>query len=239
MKLIEKTKDHVVFSADMDKSIANAIRRYVGQIPVAAVNELEISRNDSPLYDETIAHRVGLIPLNIKGVKASEKGKLKLNVKKEGTVYSGDMKGHPEPVYKNIPITTLDKGQELQFKATVGLGKGGEHAKFSPGLMFYRNSSEITMDKEFLEEVRKTAPNAEIKEKGNKITITDNGKREISDVCEGIANKKRKKVEIVSGKELIINIESFGQMDAKDIFNESVETLRKDLASVAKAVEKI
>ena len=171
MKLIEKTKDQLVFAAEMDESVANAIRRYVSQIPVIAVDELEISRNDSPLYDETIAHRVGLIPLKIG--KAAEKGKLKLDVKREGTVYSGDMKGHPEPVYKNIPITTLSKGQELQFTASVRAGKGAEHAKFSPGLMFYRNSAEITIDKEFLEEVRKGLPDTEIKERGNKITILD------------------------------------------------------------------
>jgi len=236
MKLIEKTKDQLVFAAEMDESIANAIRRYVGQIPVMAVDELEISRNDSPLYDETIAHRVGLIPL--KAGKTTEKGKLKLDVKKEGTVYSGDLKGHPEPVYKNIPITTLDKGQELLFTATVGLGRGAEHAKFSPGLMFYRNSVGITMDREFLEEVRKVLPDAEIKERGNKITILDNKKREVADVCEGIANKKKKKAEISSGEELIISLESFGQLDAKDIFNESIDALRKDLASVAKSIDK-
>ena len=236
MKLIEKTKDQLVFAAEMGESVANAIRRYVGQIPVIAVDELEISRNDSPLYDETIAHRTGLIP--VKTGKTAEKGKLKLSVKREGTVYSGDIKGHPEPVYKNIPITTLDKGQELQFTATVKIGRGAEHAKFSPGLMFYRNSAEITMDKEFLEEVRKVLPDAEIKEKGSKITVLDNKKKEITDVCEGIANKKKKKAEISYGKELIIIIESFGHMDAKDIFNESIDCLRKDLTSVAKAVEK-
>ncbi len=238
MKLIEKSKDNLVFSAEMNESIANAIRRYVSQIPVIAVDELEISRNDSPLYDETIAHRVGLIPLSMKDAKSAEKGKLKLNVKREGTVYSGDLKGHPEPVYKNIPITTINKGQELQFTASVRFGRGAEHAKFSPGLMFYRNSAEITMDKEFLEEVRKVLPDTEIKEKGNKITILDNKKKEVTDVCEGIVNRKKKKADIVSGKELIISIESFGQLDAKDIFNESVDALRKDLASVAKAVEK-
>jgi hypothetical protein len=59
--------------------------------------------------------------------------------------------------------------------------------------MFYRNSAEITMDKEFLEEVRKVLPDTEIKEKGSKITILDNKKKEVTDVCEGIANKKRKR----------------------------------------------
>jgi DNA-directed RNA polymerase subunit D len=236
MRFIEKTKDQIVFAAEMEDSIANAIRRYVLQIPVLAVDELEISRNDSPLYDETIAHRVGLIPLKMD--KAGEKVKLKLNVKREGYVYSGDLKGGAEIIYKNVPITTLDKGQELEFTATLKLGKGSEHAKFSPGLMFYRNSSEIAMDKEFLPEIKQILPNIEIKEKGGKIIITDDKKNDIADVCEGIAHKHRKKAEVILGKELIITIESFGQIDAKDILKDSIDALRKDLNSVEKAMGK-
>ncbi len=236
MRLIKKTKEQIVFSAEIGEGIANSIRRYTGQIPVLAVDELEISRNDSPLYDETIAHRVGLVPLKMD--KSAAGNKIKLSVQRDGTVYSGDMKGRVEVVYKNIPITTLDKGQELEFTASLKLGKGSEHAKFSPGVMFYRDSAEITMDKEFLEEVRKTVPEAEIKEKGNKIIILDNKQREIADVCEGIANKKKKTVEVSPGKELIINIESFGQLDAKNIFEEALDALKKDLAAVEKAIDK-
>lgn len=236
MKLIEKTDNQIVFSAEIDESLANAIRRYVKQIPVIAVDELEISKNDSPLYDETIAHRVGLIPLKMD--KSAEKGKLKLKVEREGTVYSGDIKGHPEVVYRSIPITTLGKGQELEFTATVKLGNGAEHSKFSPGMMFYRNETEISIDKEFLDEVKRVAPEAEIKEHGNRIKILDNGKKEVTDVIEGIAIKKKKQAEIVAGKDLIITVESFGQIDPKGIFNESISTLKKDLANVEKAIEK-
>ncbi len=235
MKLIEKNKDQVVFSAEMDESIANAIRRYVNHVPVLAVDELEISKNDSPLYDETVAHRVGLVP--IKMDKASEKSKVKLDVKREGTVYSGDMRG-VEVVYKTIPITTLDKGQELEFTGTLKLGIGSEHAKFSPGLMFYRNSAEITMDKEFLDEIKRIAPNAEIKDRGGKIVIIDDKKADVTDVCEGLAHKRKKKAEVISQKDLIITVESFGQIDAKEIFKESIDALRKDLNSVAKAIDK-
>jgi DNA-directed RNA polymerase subunit D len=236
MKLIEKNKDQLIFSAEIDESLANAIRRYVNHIPVLAVDELEISKNDSPLYDETIAHRVGLIPIVMD--KSSEKAKIKLSVKGNGTVYSGDIKG-VEVVYKNIPITTLDKGQELEFTGTLKLGLGAEHAKFSPGLMFYRNSAEITMDREFLEEIKKVAPHAEIKEKNEKIIILDNKKQELSDFCEGIGKKKNKKVEITFGKDLIITLESFGQIDVKDIFTKSIDALKKDLSSIAKAIDKI
>src|SRR3989304_2406390 len=135
MKLIEKNKDQIVFAAEIDESLANAIRRYVNHVPVLAVDELEISRNDSPLYDETVAHRVGLIP--IKMGKAFEKKKKTLN------------------------------------------------------------------------EIRRAVPNAEIKEKGGKITIEDKGKTDVVDVCEGIAHKENKKAEVVLGKDLIITVQSF------------------------------
>jgi len=240
MKKIEKTESQIVFTAEIDETMANSIRRYINQIPVLAVDEVEISKNDSALYDETVAHRIGLIPLKMEGAVAKKPGrKLKLDVKKEGTVYSRELKGSPDVVYKNIPITLLNNNQELQLVATVKAGKGSEHSKFSPGLMFYRNVAEIIIDKEFYEEIRKVCPGAEILEKGNKIIIIDNKKREIADVYEGIANKNKKKAEINPTGELIITVESFGQISVEDIFKKSIETLKKDLTSVAKEIKKI
>lgn len=236
MRLIEKGKDQIVFGANITETLANSIRRYINQIPILAIDELEISRNDSPLYDETVAHRSGLIPLKME--KSGEGKKLKLSVKKEGPVYSEEIKGKPEVVYKKIPITTLDKGQELDFTATVKLGKGEDHGKFSPGLMFYRNATEILLDKEFLENIKSLLPEVEIKEKGNKILVVDDKKKEITDICEGLANRKRKQAEITNKDELIITLESFGQIDAKDILKESIDALKKDLASVDKALGK-
>ena len=58
---------------------------------------------------------------------------MKLKTKKEGFVYSGELEGDAEVVYDKIPITLLDKGQELEIKATLKAGKGEEHEKFSPG----------------------------------------------------------------------------------------------------------
>lgn len=236
MKKIEKTGNQIVFTAEIDETLANSIRRYLNQIPVLAVDEVEISKNDSALYDETIAHRIGLVPLKIEGNAKKKKGKLKLEVKGEGTVYSGDLKGTPAVVYKKIPLTTLNKNKELQIIATVKLGKGSEHSKFSPGLMFYRNVSEILLDKEFYEDLKKVYPNIETREKGNKIIVTDNRKKEIADFCEGLANEKGKNAEVEIKDELVITVESFGQMGAENVFKKSIETLKKDLASLAKKV---
>ena len=174
-----------------------------------------------------------------KGVDEDTKSKLKLEAKKEGFVYSGELKGPEKIVYDKIPITSLTKGQELSLVAEIRTGKGKEHSKFSPGLIFYRNASEIIMDKEFYDEIKKIFPNSEIKEKGNKIVIIDDKKQEIGDVCEGIAERAGKTAEVNKRKEMILTIESFGQMPVEDIFKKSIEELKKDLKDVSKKIEKI
>ena len=239
MKKIEKNENQIVFIAGMNETIANSIRRYIGQIPVLAIDEVEISKNDSALYDETIAHRLGLIPLKAEKTSDKKPGKLSFNIKREGVVYSGDLKGHPAVAYKNIPITTLAKDQELQISATTRAGKGSEHSKFYPGLMFYRNVSEITLDKEFREEIRKVFPNAEIKEKGQQIIIIDNKKKDVADFCEGIASKKKKRAEVEKTDELVITVESFGQFSPGDVFTKSIEALKKDFVAFEKSADKI
>lgn len=239
MKKIEKKENQTVFVAEISETLANSIRRYINQIPVMAVDEVEISRNDSPLYDEAIAHRISLIPLKSEKAASDKEIKLKLDVSKQGHVYSKELKGGLDVVYPGIPITTLADGQELQLVAFAKAGKGSEHAKFSPGLMFYRHVSEMTLDKEFADDIKKAFPGTEIKEKGNKILVIDNGKREMLDFCEGIADKKKKKVEIETKNELVISLESFGQMTPEEMFKKSIESLQKDLTSIQKSIDKL
>src|SRR3989344_4147419 len=238
MRIIEKKENQMSFATEAEDNLINAVRRYISEIPVLAIEEVEIIKNDSPLYDETIGHRLGLIPLKMEK-SAGEKGvKLKLSAKDAGTVYSGQLKGNADVAYDKIPITSLNEEQELEIIATTGFGKGSEHSKFLPGFMFYRHSSEITMDKPLLDKIKKACPDAEIKEKGDKIIVFDNKDKEIRDVCEGISEKSGKKPEVRETGELIVTLESFGQMSPKDIFNKSVSQMKKDLAEVAKKVSK-
>lgn len=239
MEILNEKKDKIVFKTIIDESLANAIRRYIGEIPVLAVDEVEISKNDSPLYDEIIAHRIGLIPIRTdKEVNEKTTGKLKLSAKKEGMVYSGELKGNVDIVYDKIPITMLTKEQEIELIANVKAGKGDEYARFSPGLIFYRNVAEITMDKRFKEEVQKICPKNEIKEKGDKIIVIDDKEKEVCDLCEGICERAKKPSETNYTGELIISVESFGQMNVKDIFKKSIIALKKDLAEVGKKIGK-
>ena len=54
------------------------------------------------------------------------------------TVYAGDITTISDPVFdirdehKQIPLTVLSKGQFLEFYAFAVLGRGRDHAKWSP-----------------------------------------------------------------------------------------------------------
>jgi len=233
MKLLKKSDEKLVFLAKTNESLANSIRRSVSLIPIMAIEEVEISRNDSPLYDETIAHRLGLIPLKMKkAYRKDESLKFKLNSKKEGYVFSEEIKGDIEVVDGNFPITLLNKGQELKIKGTTRIGLGKEHAKFSPGIIFYRNVCEILLDKEFEKTIKHVFPDNEMVQKGNKILIKDDKEKPLADFCEGLAYKNKKEIKVENGKELIFTIESFGQLKADEIFRRSIENLEKELKIV-------
>lgn len=233
MKILKKTEDKIVFSTKMNESLANAIRRSIGLIPILAIDEIEIEQNNSPLYDESLAHRMGLIP--IKTPKKIEEGKdiiLKLKSKNPGYIYSGEITGDLEVVYDKIPLTYLDKDQEIKIKAIVRVGYGRDHAKFSPGILTYRKISEITLPKKYKGKILEKFPENEIKEKGDKIIIKDDKVKTLIDFCEGLCNKDKEKCEVQDLDEIIFSVESFGQISPEEIFKQSVEFLKKDLKNL-------
>jgi DNA-directed RNA polymerase subunit D len=240
MKIISKKNNQITFSAKIDESLANAIRRYVDQIPILAVDEVEISKNDSPLYDETVAHRIGMIPLKMdKTISEKSVEPLTLIAKSDGIIYSGDLKGKVSPVYDKIPITILKKGQEFEVLATAKVGKGSEHVKFSPGLMFYRNSIKIKLDKDCPKEIVNICPQGVFKLENGKVVVADEEKCDMCEACTDFCIKVGKNsVELTPSEELVITVESFGQISEEEIFKKAVEALKDDLKEVAKKVAK-
>lgn len=240
MKLIDKKDNKIEFQAEIEESLANAIRRYLNQIPILAVDEVEISKNDSALYDETIAHRIGLIPLKMdKSVNEKTEVHLKLSVKKEGIVHSEELTGKIKVVYDKIPITTLKKGQELELVATAKMGKGVDHPKFAPGLMFYRNVAEIKLDKNCPQEIVNICPLKIFKSENGKVVVGDSSKCDMCEACVEFCNRQKKgAVTLTPIKELVITLESWGQLSVVDILKRSIEELKKDLSEVSKKISK-
>ncbi len=240
MKILNKKNQQITFTAEIEESLANAIRRYVDQIPILAIDEVEISKNDSPLYDETIAHRLGLIPLKMDRT-VSEKAveELTLTSKKEGMVYSEELKGKVKPVYDKVPITLLKEGQELEILASAKVGKGSKHTKFSPGIMFYRNLANIKIDKDCPKEVVNACPKKVFSLEGGKVSVADEEKCDMCEVCTDLCRKMGKSsIQLIPSEELVITVESFGQISEEEIFKRAIDVLEKDLAEVSKKISK-
>ena len=236
MEQINKKDDQITFKAELDESLANAIRRYIAEISIMAIDEVEISKNGSPLYDETVAHRLGLIPLKMeKGMDQKTVKKLKLVAKEEGVVKSKGLSGNADVVYEEIPITLLNKGQELELVASTKVGKGSEHSKFTPGLMFYRNVADVKVDKECPKEIVNICPKGVFALENGKVVVKNPERCDMCEVCVEFCKKQGKDaIELVPTKNLAITIESFGQLDSKEILLQSISALKRDLAEVSK-----
>ena len=211
----DKEKQKLSFVTDIDVSLANAIRRSALEIPIMAIDEVEIIKNDSALYDEILAHRLGLIPITTE--KSGKEIKFKLKEIGPKLVYSKNIKPSigTEP---NFPIVLLDNDQEIELVCEARLGKGIDHVKYSPGLIFYRHN----LDSDLLDFVRV----------GDEINYDE---EELKN--KRLSEEQIKKIKnIKEAKELEFNIESWGQMGVKNIFLGAIEVLEDNLKELVKAI---
>lgn len=254
---IKETKEKISFLIrDSDYSFVNGIRRSILEIPVLAIEDVEFTKNDSALYDEILAHRLGLIPLKApKTFTAREecscKGKgclkctasFKLKAVGPATIYSKDLKSKgAEVIFKEMPIVILAKDQELELSAEAILGKGRDHAKFSPGLAWFNSLPIINLNKdtEAYTDLIAVCPKKAIIGKGNKIEINPM-KCDLCEACIEYCNKNNKKAPDIqfSNKDFIFNLESFGQLEANEIFEESIKAINDNLDELEKLVDKV
>ncbi len=236
------SSNKINFSLKIDESLANAIRRFVNKVPILAIDEVEISKNESPLYDETIAHRIGLVPLKMeKSFKKGKEIKLKINSKKEGFVLSSEIKGDASVVYDKIPMTFLDAGKELKINAVAKIGQGVTHAKFSPGLITYRNIANIKIGKKCPEDVIRLCPKNIFSLKDGKIKVSSEENCDLCGACSEFCLKDGNEdgVIIEDTSNLKIYIESFGQLEPADIFTKSIEILKDDIKEILKKISKL
>jgi len=134
-------------------AFANGFRRaMIGEVPTLAIEDVRIYDNTSAFFDEMLAHRLGLIPIKTDLSTYSTQEKCScggvgcpgctvtftLSVEGPKTVLSSDLISqdpNATPVYDNIPIVKLTKGQKLVLEAHAILNTGREHAKWQPTLV--------------------------------------------------------------------------------------------------------
>jgi DNA-directed RNA polymerase subunit D len=229
--------------------MANAIRRAVSEIvPTMAIDEIEVSKNTGALYDEMIAHRMGLIALKTDLKSYDEKDqckcggegcqsctlKLTLKAKGPGYVYAKDLKSQDPkvvPVHDETPITKLLKGQELQVIATAKLGNGSEHAKYVPGLVWYNYKASIKINNNHpqFDEVKSRFPPQAFK--NGKLDAGEIEKHNLYEACDGI-NKDVADV-MYDENNLIMYVEPWGQLSPREILVTALERISSQLTLIS------
>jgi DNA-directed RNA polymerase subunit D len=159
-KMEEKTGSFLIDG--VEPAFANALRRsLIADLPKLAIEDVEFhlgpirdeegkeSESVAPLFDEILAHRLGLVPLPTDPALFVPRATcpacggegcpnctviFSLNKRGPGMVYSRDLEpigdAKFKPVDPDIPIVKLGEGQALLIYATAQLGFGREHAKW-------------------------------------------------------------------------------------------------------------
>ena len=254
IKILNKSENKLNFTINgINPTLANTLRRLmIVEVPVLAIDTVEFTKNNSALYDEIIAHRLGLTPLktdlksyNLKEeCKCKGKGcamcelKLVLKVDGPGMVYASNLKStDPKavPVYGEIPIVELTKKQSLELTATAILGKGKKHMKFSPGLVYYRGYPMFNVkDKSKLKKVEE-----ELKD----IITVKNDNIQIKDILKWNESHEEilemNDVEVTNSREnFLFSIESWGQLKPEEIFKKSLEIFDEKLDEFSDKLKK-
>lgn len=249
----KKSGRTVVLVKDTDAGFVNALRRLmIDTVPTMAIEDVEMRENSSALYDEIIAHRLGLVPLttDLKGYNLPQKCKcegkgcarctvaLTLKVKGPGYVYASELKSKDpavKPVYPEMVIAKLLKNQELELEATAVMGQGKAHVKWSPGLVWHTNKPNITTNNNSskLASVRDKYPPQVFKDgKIDKQAIFD---LNLVDAVEGIEDDVIK-VEYEQ-KQFLLYIEPWGQLTAKEMLATALDIFEEGLKEIEEKIK--
>lgn len=156
LKILEKSDSKISFSVEgINEGFANSLRRIMmNEIPVMAVENVDIEENTSGLFDEVIAHRLSLLPIKFshkhfsfkENCKCEGKGcsrcEVSFSLEKSGPylVKASDMeiKGDVAFADNDAPIIELLENQRLKLEAFAQLGTGKVHAKWQSAVAGYR-----------------------------------------------------------------------------------------------------
>jgi DNA-directed RNA polymerase subunit D len=222
-------------------AVVNAARRaIIGQLESFAVDQVTIYENNSALYDEYIAARIGLVPLSWEE-DVSDDAKIALTLAAEGpcTVYSRDLKSTDEkikPFFENIPIAVLGLDQKLRLEAVAVKGTAKKHAKFQCAHAAYANLCKLTPAKKVDDEL--VIHDYPAREAG--LSVEDFAKKH-QELCNYNLEYVRVgedefKVETVDDA-FIFSVESYNNVPAEQQFYRGVALVKSRLEALAKELK--
>jgi DNA-directed RNA polymerase subunit D len=251
LDILEQTEHKLVLVIEgISIEMINALRRIMlTEIPVMAIDEVIILKNDSPLYDEIISHRLGLIPLKTdldvyKLPQECECGgfgcplcqvsltcEISNNSNSPLEIYSGDLiSNDPKilPVDPNIPIVKIDKNDKVIIEAYAILGLAKQHAKWQAvSNVAYRHYPLVEFDEELFknpEENRlivKMCPEKLFKLSNNDSLKLKEDYWKYCTLCMSCKNNSEGKIEVSPKEDVyILSIESDGVLEYKVLLSQ-------------------
>nr|WP_319377361.1 DNA-directed RNA polymerase subunit D [uncultured Methanoregula sp.] len=243
-------------------AFANAMRRaMIGEVPTLAIEDVRIYDNTSALFDEMLAHRIGLIPLTTDlstyttqaacscggaGCPACT-STYTLSVEGPRTVMSSDLipqDPRAAPVYDNIPIVKLTKGQKLVIEAKAVLNTGRTHAKWQPTLVCgYKNHPVVTISDtcDACGMCVDECPRDILEAKGKKVGVK-NGKLPDCSMCKlceraclasGIGDEPAIRITAEKDRYIFV-VESDGSLPAREIMNRALLYIKEQADELSK-----
>jgi len=235
-------------------AFANAFRRaMIGEVPTLAIEDVRIYDNTSAFFDEMLAHRLGLIPIKTDLSTYSTKEKCScggagcpgcmvtftLSVEGPKTVLSSDLipqDPNATPVYDNIPIVKLTKGQKLVLEAHAILNTGREHAKWQPTLVCgFKNHPVVSISEacDACAMCVDECPRGILAVRGKKVEVVDGKLADCSmcKLCEkvclssGIGDEPAITISAEADRYIFV-VESDGSLPVKEIMDRALHYLR-------------
>jgi len=271
LEVLKKDEHNLVFVIEgISIEMANAIRRIMlTEIPVMAIDEVIILKNDSPLYDEIISHRLGLIPLKTdletyklpQDCECSGFGcplcQVSLTCEITNTtntpleIYSGDLKSNDPlivPVTPNIPLVKIDKDDKVIIEAYAILGTAKDHAKWQAVTnVYYRYYPKIDFDDSKCANcpdkciVSRMCPKELFDFSGNKAPKLVKDYQESCDLCNACSLNCPENA-ILTGREenkYIFSIESDGSLAFETIMKKTFEIFNGKIEELQRSLEEL
>ena len=232
IQYISDNDTSVVFAIEgVNAPFVNALRRVLmSEIPIYACKELIVYDNSSPLFDEAIGHRVGLVPLTTPRDVDETSRMVTISIEATGpTVVTSAsfVSDDPDvvPTSDDFPIVKLGDGQRLMCNAECVVGYGKDHIRWQPGLASYKNYPIITIDHETCNRCKsciKACPQSILDLEQDAVVVTNPTACTFCRSCEEACTKSNESSLITvtpSENKFIFKLESYGNMPAKDLLS--------------------
>ncbi len=262
VRIVEKSDNYLKFVIEgVPPQIVNALRRVlIADMPCLAIDEVVVLDNTSVMFDEVLAHRLAMIPLktNLKRfpkIEECEEGLvdqaqcsarliLQVEAREPTVVYSRDLKSDDpdvEPVYPDIPIVKLGKGQRIVLEAIAKLGRAREHVKWQACLAAYYYYPKVEIvnpkDKNCYDICSNICPDA--------LEWADGEGMRVKDVESCTFNRWKTCEQSCNGSirvdwckwKYVFWIESFGSIPMRDLVEEAFRLLKKKFEDLLEALD--